>query len=55
MADGGLGEVQPIRGTGEAACFLHGDKGAQQRRIDIHGLASMMEINGWHKINSFPS
>ena len=36
MAYGRLADVHPLCGSGEAAGFFDGNKGAQQRRVEIH-------------------
>ncbi len=58
VADGGLAQVQPFGGTREAARFLHGNKGAQQCGVEVHGgmpIRFMMKMNELYKILSFPS
>lgn len=37
MTDGGLGQMEPLRRTGESAGFANGNKGAKQCGLKVHG------------------
>jgi hypothetical protein len=47
VADGRLRQVQPLGGAREAAGFLDGHEGSQQRRVEIHGNQPINDESSW--------